>query len=213
MKRSIMISLTLCLMMASAVPVSWALNVKEPESREQVAWKKVDCLNQQSVKEFLKNFPDGEFVDRAKEALELQDKMSSIKEGKSEDGFVIPFAVLGEPWKVWQKKAPNRGALGYFAKAGSSMGWFIPRPLSGGKTTRREIFPFDERGLLISPTGDDSIIAFRTGGSMFELFKGIIFETPGNEPMYFGVIKGKGLVHLKGEGKVTLPDGNTTDVR
>ena len=65
----------------------------------------------------------------------------------------------------------------------------------------------------MSPTGNGSVIGFRTGGLKFELFKGIIFETPGNEPMYFGVIKGKGLVHLKGEGKVALPDRKTIDVK
>jgi hypothetical protein len=103
--------------------------------------------------------------------------------------------------------------IGYFVAKGenyNSLGWFSPEPLSGGKTGGGKTISFDERGILTSPTGDGSIIAFRTGGLKFELFKGFVFETPGDEPMYFGVIEGKGLVHLKGMGKVTLPDGNTT---
>jgi hypothetical protein len=216
MKWSVMIWLMLCIMTANAGSVSWASDEKKPKSPEQRAWDEVDSLNKQSVQDFLKNFPDGEKAKQAKVALELQYKVISIKEGKSEGDVTISFAMLGKQWKAWQKRNSNKGALGYFVKQGDkskSLGWFPPGPLSGGKTGAKKTFPFDERGLLISPTGDGSIIAFRTEGSKFELFKGIVFETPGNEPMYFGVIKGKGLVHLKGEGKITLPNGMTINVK
>lgn len=39
------------------------------------------------------------------------------------------------------------------------------------------------------------------------MFMGLVCETPDNEPLYFGVIEGKGGVHPKSVGTVAVPDG------
>ncbi|MBN2269873.1 MAG: LysM peptidoglycan-binding domain-containing protein [Sedimentisphaerales bacterium] len=180
---------------------------------ERKAWEEVDSLSKQSLEDFLEKFPDGELAEQAEVAVELQDKLSSIREGKFKDSFTISLELLGERWKNWQKLNPNKGVVGYYVKKGekfNTLGWFSPSPLSGGRTPGRGTISFDNPGILTSPTGDGSLIAFRTGGLKFELFNRIVFETPGDEPMYFAVIEGKGLVHIYGEGKVTTPDGKET---
>jgi hypothetical protein len=195
---------------------SWAAQAEKPRTPQQTAWEEVDSLDTKSLQQFLKKFPDGGLATDAKLALELQKKISAIKTGKSKDSFIITFDVLGERWKGWQKRNPDKGVVGYFAEKGpqsTELGWFSPAALSGGKTGGRGTISFDEYGVLTSPTGDGSVIAFRTSGLKFELFEGIVFETPGDDPMYFGVVEGKGLVHLKGVGKVSLPDGKTIDLK
>jgi hypothetical protein len=217
MKKSVFYSMMCLIMAATMTTASWvAAQEEKPKTPEQKAWEEVDSFSKQSLQDFLKSFPEGTLAQQAKTAIELQDKLAVLNEKKSEPGFTIPLDMLGERWKAWQKMAPGKGVIGYFIKKGegkSKLGWFPPKPFSGGKTLRRDTFSFDERGLLISPTGDGSIVAFRTYGLKFELFNGLVFETPGEEPMYFGVIPGKGLVHLKGPGKVTLPNGKTMNLR
>ncbi len=193
-----------------------AADEEKPKTPEQKAWAQVDSLNKQSLQNFLKQFPNGKLAQQAKVALELQERIASIKDGKSKRDYTVSLDVLGETWKAWQKRKPNKGVVGYFVEKGggfNTLGWFCPDPLSGGKTGGRSTISFDERGILISPTGDGSVIAFRTGGLKFELFGGLVFETLGDDPMYFGVVEAKGLVHLKGKGKVTLPDGKTTELK
>ena len=213
MKRLVLYEVMCCLVTLTVATGLWGAEAGKTKTPEQKAWEEVDSLNKQSLQDFLKAFPDGELAKQAKVAVELQDKLGSIKEGKSKVSFMISLDLLGERWKGWQKRNPDKGVVGYFVKKGekfNTFGWFPPDPLSGGKTGGRITISFDERGILTSPTGDGSIIAFRTGGLKFELFNGIVFETPGDEPMYFGVIEGKGLVHIYGEGKVTTPDGKET---
>lgn len=200
----------------SALTASASSDVKEMKSPEKMAWERVDSLDRQSVQNFLRKYPDGELAGAAKEAVEIQDRVAGLLEGKTREEAVIPFAVLGDAWKSWQEKNPSRGAIGYFARQSGdkvTLGWFSPRPLSGGKTSRNTVFSFDGRGLLIGPTSPGSILAFRTGGAKLELFKGMSFETPGSEPMYLMVMKDRGLVHIKGEGRITCPDGKTVEVK
>ena len=216
MNRAVIVWLTCCFAMFGIAASLWAAEDERQKTPEQQAWEEVDSFNEQSVEEFLQGFPSGELAKQANMALELQRKMMEIRSGKSKSEFVIPFSVLGEQWENWQKRNPDKGVVGYFAKKGekyNSLGWFLPDPLSGGKTGGSKTISFDSRGLLTSPTGDGSIVAFRTGGLQFELFKGLIFKTPGDEPMYFGVVGGNGLVHLSGAGMVTLPDGKTGDLK
>jgi hypothetical protein len=216
MRKSFVVRLACCVAMLGMTAILCAAEEDKQKTPEQKAWEEVDSLNKQSVEQFLKQFPSGELAKQAKVALELQDRMAAIRDGKSKFDFVISFAVLGDRWKDWQERNPDKGVVGYYAAKGekyNTLGWFSPGPLSGGKTGGRGTISFDARGLLTSPTGDGSIVAFRTGGLKFELFRGLVFETPGDEPMYFGVAAGKGLVHLSGGGKVTLPDGKTTDLK
>jgi tetratricopeptide (TPR) repeat protein len=212
--KVVLYGLMCCFVTLSVATGLWGAEGEKMKTPEQKAWEEVDSLNKQSLQDFLMKFPDGELAKQAKVAVELHDKFSSIKEGKSKGAFIISLDVLGERWKGWQKRNPDKGVLGYFVeKKGekfNTLGWFSPTPLSGGKTGGRGTISFDERGILTSPTGDGSIIAFRTGGLKFELFNGIVFETPGDEPMYFGVIEGKGVVHIYGKGKVSTPDGKET---
>ncbi len=217
MKRSVLYR-TMCLVIAATMAIaSWvAAQEEKPKTPDQKAWEEVDSYRKQSLQDFLKSFPEGNLAQQAKIAIELQNKLAALNERKSEPGFAISLDMLGERWKAWQKRIPEKGVIGYFTKNSegiSKLGWFSPKPFSGGKTPRRVTYSFDERGILISPTGYGSIVAFRTYGLKFELFKGLVFETPGDEPMYFGVIEGKGLVHLKGTGKVTLPDGKIINLR
>ena len=205
-----------CIVAISFVAISWATSEEKQKTPEQKAWEDVNSLNKKSLQDFLKNFPDGELTKEARAAIELQDKITGIREGKARDAFTISFDVLGEKWKAWQKRRPEKGVVGYFAEKGdgmSTIGIFTPKPFSGGKTPGRGILSFDERGILVSPTGDGSIVAIRTDGLKLEWFSGLVFETPTEEPIYFAVIEGKGLIHLKGAGKVTLPDGKTTDIK
>jgi hypothetical protein len=217
MKRPLFYRMMSLVVAATMATASWvAAQEDKPKPPEQKAWEEVDSFNKQSLKDFMERFPESNLAQQAKTAIELQDKLAALNERMSEPDFAISLDMLGEKWKEWQKRTPGKGIIGYFTKKSegiSKLGWFSPKPFSGGKTPRQDTFSFDERGILISPTGDGSIVAFRTYGLKFELFKGLLFETPGDEPMYFGVIEGKGLVYLKGTGKVTLPNGKTINLR
>jgi hypothetical protein len=202
---------------------------RQAETPEQTAWQDVDSLSKPSLQGFLKKFPNGELAKQAQVAVALQDKLAGIREGTAKADLTIPLERLGEKWKQWQKSKPGKGVMGYLMKTGveihttgagkvktsyseiNPVRSFCPEPLSGGKTVGRPPL-VEQQGILAGPTGDGSILAFRTDGSKYELFPGIVFETPGKEPMYFAVVAGKGLVHLKGTGKVTLPDGKTADL-
>jgi len=202
-----------CLAALGMASPLWSADDNPPQTPEQKAWELVNSFDAQSVGDFLKQFPAGELAAQAKVALELQSRLAKIRAGKSKGDFVIPFAAFGNTWKEWQQTRPDRGVVGYFAASQgnySTLGWFSPAPMSGGKTPGANEMSFDSNGILISPTGDGSIIAFRTQGLKLELLQGVIFQTPGDEPMYFAVVAKKGLVHLKGQGSVTLPNKKTT---
>ena len=227
MARRVSVVCAVAIVLALVSP-AWPAEQKA-KTPEQTAWEEVDSLSKQSLQDFLKKFPNGELAKQAQVAVVLQDKLAGIKEGKSKADLTIPLGALGEKWKQWQKSKPNKGVMGYWMKTGveahtsgsgnvktsrseiNPVRPFCPEPLSGGKTVGRAS-SVDEQGTLTGPSGDGSIIAFRTDGSKYELFPGIVFETPGKDPMYFGVVGGKGLVHLKGTGKVTLPDGKTVSL-
>ena len=218
MKKSVIIMFMYCVAVIGIAATSWAAEQEKPRTLEQKAWDEVDSLDKESLQDFLARFPDGGLAKQAKVAIELQDKFTKIKEGKPESAFTVSLDLLGDTWKGWQKRnsSTSKGVIGYFTKKGgkyNTLGWFRPDPLSGGKTPGSNTVSFDSRGLMTSPTGGGSIIAFRTDGLKFELFNGIVFQTPGNEPMYFGVLEGKGIVHLKGEGAVTFPDGTTKKLK
>ena len=216
MKKSVVIGLICCVAMIFVVSTLWAAEDEKQQTPEQKAWEEVNSLDKESLKNFLKRFPDGELAAQANVAIELQDKFTQIKEGRSKGAFIISLDQLGDTWKGWQKRNASTGVIGYFTEKGekyNTLGWFSPDPLGGGKTPGGNTISFDSRGLMTSPTGDGSIIAFRTGGLEFQLFSNLVFQTPGDEPMYFGVLEGKGLVHLMGKGTVKLPDGTTKELK
>ncbi|MBI5472302.1 MAG: hypothetical protein HY961_08155 [Ignavibacteriae bacterium] len=186
---------------------------------EQRAWADVNSLDRSSLKIFLARFPSGKFAGSAKLAMKLQEMMSRL--GRRESGFIIPLNILGEKWNLWRSVNPQKGAIGYFAKSvsvviddnvrqDSEYGCFSPEPLSGGQTRGLKDFPPDEMGLLACPTGDGSIIAIQTNGLTFPFTRSdLLVESASDEPIYFGVIKGKGLAYLTGVGTVVLPDGKS----
>lgn len=203
----------LMIVVAGQAPVAMAqeANAKTPDDQ---AWEQVDSTDTASLETYLKGFPTGTHAEEAKLAMALQAKLAAIRAGKQTVGFSIPFDVLGARWESWKRRNPEKGVIGYFAAKGdkmATMGWF--RPLTGGKTPGRNVMSFDEVGMMVSPTGDGSIIAFMTEGLKYEVFRGVTVETPAAEPMFFAVLERRGLVHLKGTGKVTLPDGKVSELK
>jgi hypothetical protein len=181
---------------------------------EEKSWSQVDSLNKQSLEEFLKNYPDGKLAPAAKVAIEIQNDIASIKENKIKPDLIIPFGTLGERWKTWQSRRPDKGVSGYMRQATGAIGCFMAKPLRGGKTPGLDTMSFDNYGdITISPTGSGSIIAFRTVGNAFPFLNGVKIESQDGEPVYFVVIAEKGLVHIKGAGTVTTPDGKTTELK
>jgi hypothetical protein len=216
MRKSLVIGLTYCVAMVVMTATLWAAEEEKEKTPEQKAWEEVNSLDKESLQTFLKRFPEGELAPHAKTAIALQETFAQIRECKRKEVFTISLEQLGNTWKGWQQRNASTGVIGYVTKKGekyNTLGWFKPDPLGGGKTPGGNTISFDSRGLMTSPTGDGSIIAFRTGGLKFQLFNNIVFETPGDEPIYFGVLEGKGLVHLGGKGKVTLPDGKTKELK
>jgi hypothetical protein len=85
---------------------AWGANAEKPKTPEQKAWEDVDSLSKESLQGFLKAFPDGKLAQQAKTAIELQDKLTAIREGKSKADFAIPLDALGNRWASWQKRIP-----------------------------------------------------------------------------------------------------------
>ncbi len=186
----------------------------QKDARQELAWQQVDCLSTQSLEGFLKRFPTGKHAEEARLGLTLQKKIAAVRADASKAVFAIPFETLGQRWQYWQKRRPEKGVVGYsFAKSTMPEGYISLAgycPLTGGNTPGVGVISFDERGTLMAPTGDGSIIAFRTRGVKVP-FLGIETETPGDKPVFFAALRGRGLVYLSGPGKVTLPDGTAME--
>lgn len=171
------------------------------ENPEEKAWNEVNGMEPTSLKNFLEVFPDGKYVDEAKLYLSLHNKIDAIRSKREKPTFVIPFPKLGERWEEWKKRRPDKDAVGiFFRKTDLGVTMSISSLLGSGTIS------FDSYQTPITPTGDGSIVAFRTGGLKLVYIGSIIIECAGEEVMYFGVIHGVGLVHLHGKGKVIMPD-------
>ena len=72
---------------------------------------------------------------------------------------------------------------------------------------------FDSNGNRAVSVTDGSIIAFATNGVDLGFYGGTKFKTPSAEPAYFAVIKGQGLVHLKGAVSVSTKNGKTIEMK
>lgn len=177
------------------------------QSPEQQAWRHVDSLDRNSLETFVKQFPSGQLAAQANLAIELQDRLATLRSGKSQPQVLIPLGMLGDRWKNWQQRKPGKSVAGYSASPSGALGVFFDPALTGGATAGTDSISFDGGGVPASPTGDGSIIAFRTSGVQYEFLKGIVITTSPGVTVYFGVLADKGLVHLKGAGSVALPDG------
>ena len=176
-------------------------NTSPPEHdtpAEEIEWRQVDGLDPASLEAFLERFPMGQHAQKAQLFLSFHRKIEALQNQREKPEFVIPFSEFGERWKSWQSRRPERSTLGIFAKqnaTGASLGFFSPL----GGTNR---LSFDELGNPVAPTGDGSVIAFRTNGFLFSWVDSIALQTPGDEPLYFAVIRNLGLAYLHGRGTV-----------
>ena len=175
-----------------------------PSKVEQEAWQKVQCLDTQSLQAFLTAFPDGVKAGDAKLYLALNTRIDEIRAKRETSSLVIPFEKLGDRWQEWKKRLPDKGGVGYF-RTQSSMGIFS---LPGCQS-----ISMDAYGMPITPTGDGSIAGFETEGLKFEYLNSIVIQSAEGDTLHFGVIDGMGLVHLRGQGKVTMPDGTEIDLQ
>jgi ankyrin repeat protein len=200
MKTKLLVAILIVGTMIPGVVLSQA---NTDQTVEEKAWQEVDSLNKQSLEEFLKKFPSGRTAEMAKMAIEFQNTIAAIKHNEAEPDVTIPFSALGQRWQEWQNRRPQKGAIGYSQSGSGALGWWRPYPIDGGKTPGLGSMSFDSQGALICPTGDGSIIAFRTEGNAFDFLNGVKIQMSGSEPNYFAVIADKGLVHLTGTVKVT----------
>jgi len=175
---------------------------QEPDPKQDAeaqAWAKLEEMDAASLEQFLKEFPEGQHAGEAKLYLSLHNKMAAIRAKKAKPSFVIPFEKLGQRWEGWKQRRPEKSAVGVYCN-GSTIGIFAAL----GCMT----ISMDWSSMPITPTGDGSVLAIKTYGVKFSYINSIVFQTAGGEePMYFGVVHGVGLVHLHGKGKVIMPDG------
>ncbi len=172
---------------------------RDKPAPEKEAWQKVDNMNSAALEEFLKKYPGGESAADAKLQLGLHKKIQDIRKGRIKPHWVVSFEELGERWKYWQEANPRIDALGVYRNE-STAGIF--RSLGSGSIRT------DYSGMPMMPTGDSSILGIKTFGLPYRYIGDLVFQTENDGIMYFGVIHGKGLVHLYGKGSVTTPDGN-----
>lgn len=178
-----------------------------PTEAEEQAWREIQCLDSQSLQEFLTAFPEGTYANDAELYLSLFQEIADIKSGLKEPSFVIPFDTLGDRWQDWKQRLPDKGAVGYYAAKESGnivLGASFLFPGCG-------VISFDAYGTLVTPTGDGSVVTFKTNGLEFEYLNSIVIESSGEEILYFAIIENVGLVHLHGRGMVTMPDGSETE--
>jgi hypothetical protein len=173
-----------------------------PTQAEKEAWQKVQCMDPASLQDFLAAYPAGGNAYEARLTLALYEKVRALQVGQAEPQFAIPFDQLGARWQAWKQIRPERGGAGYF-RTEESLG--ILNVFPGCNT-----ISFDGHGLPVTPTGDGSLVAFRTHSLKLEYLNGFSIESVGEEIVYFAVIDRVGLVHLYGRGKVTGPDGQET---
>ena len=168
---------------------------------DEAVWKKVDQMDTKALEKFLADYPNGKNAKDAKFDLALHKKIENIRSGKEKSLLVIPFEKLGDRWKAWEKRSPEKGAVGIYRNK-ESAGIFA--------VMGRAMISSDYSGKIITPTGDGSILAIRTDGLDYRYIGDIVFQSEKDDTLYFGVIQGKGLMHLSGKGKVTMPDGKET---
>lgn len=176
---------------------------KENDVAAKEAWNKVDEMDITQLNNFLKKFPRSSYTSQAKFDLSLHQKVADIKSGKARSALVIPFEKLGVRWKSWCSSNPKRGALGIFR---NDSGAGIFRALGCATMST------DYSGMFMVPTGDGSILAIQTNGLKYSYIGNIVFESEKGGTLYFAVIKDKGLVHIYGKGKVTIPGEKVINV-
>lgn len=170
---------------------------------EEDAWQKIQCGDVQSLQDFVTAFPDGVNAANVNLYISVYKRMEEIKSGSVKSPLVIPFTDLGDRWQDWEKRAPNKGGIGYYLNESSMGVFFIP----GCRTVS-----MDGYGAPVTSTGDGSIAAFRTDGLDLEFLNSVVFQSAQGDILHFGVIDGMGLVYLRGSGKVTLPNGTAVNL-
>lgn len=176
---------------------------KEKAGADAEAWNKVDQMNVAQLNDFLKKFPGSSYAGEARFDLSLHQRIADLKSGKAKSALVIPFDKLGERWKHWWKAKPDRSAVGVYRNE-STLGIF--------RALGCAIISTDYSDMPMAPTGNGSIIAIQTNGLKYGYIGNIVFESEKGGTLYFAVVKDKGLVHIHGKGKVTIPGEKETNV-
>lgn len=176
---------------------------QDVDNSEQEAWFNVDQMSINQLKNFIDRYPNGKFANDANFDLSLHQTIADIRADKVIDPVIIPFEDLGERWNYWCEAIPEKGALGVF-RTESTAGMM--------RAMGASIMSTDYSGMLMVPTGDGSILAIKTNGLPYKYIGDIIFESGKEGTLYFAVIRDKGLVHIHGLGKITMPDGTVTEL-
>ena len=174
------------------------------------AWSELDKLSINALEGFIARYPKAKVVEDAKLYLSLAEQIASIQAKKMLPTFTLPFEQLPNKWNEWRKSYSYGSAiiLKHTAKGDTLV-------LPHGFMVR-----FDDVGMLVLPTKNGSILIFKSEtphpkwtdvGTIF--LNGTIVESDSNEPIYFGVMEGLGLFHLRGKCKITLPDGTSKDLK
>jgi hypothetical protein len=135
------------------------------DSAEEKAWKDVNCFDTQSLQRFIQAFATGKHAQDAKDALELNNQIQKIRDGKEAVKFALQFEDLGggDAWAAL-------GDVGFTGKGIHRLsGDYISRyaffpPMDGGKTPGINVISFDGNGNPRVSVTDGSIVAFATDG-------------------------------------------------
>jgi len=183
------------------------------QKTEEDAWINTYIFSKKALVNFLAQYPSGKYATRTILYISLCEKMESLGEKKKKPEFVIPFEKLGHIWEQCRKINKERktekaivGLLVGMVRGEEMVGYEIRRNAGPGPIL------IDIHNRPILPTKDGSIIFFKTDGLKYEFLNGIVIQGISDEAIYFGVIEGIGLVHLRGRGKVITPDGKEVEL-
>ena len=191
-------------LMVIALCASTLIAKDKSETSDEKAWGNMDCLSTASLSKYLKKFPKSTHAADATAAITLLKTLDDAKNDLESKAVAIPFSALGDRWENRSKRRPEVGIVGYKLEhiekpvSGVKKGWFLPSVLSGGKTSGARSLSMDELGIPAAPTGAGSIIVMTTDGYEYVFPSGTSFKTLGKNPIYFGIVAGKGLVHIGG---------------
>lgn len=171
---------------------------------EEEAWLALQCGDVKSLQDYLVSYPNSTNSQDIELYLALYKRIDEIKNGQFESALIIPFTDLGDKWEDWKIRLPEKGAVGYFRTAASMGIFYIPACRS---------ISMDSYGMPVTPTGDGSIVGFRTDGLQLVYINSIVMQSAEGDILHFAVIDELGLVHLRGKGTVTFSDGTKIELQ
>jgi hypothetical protein len=179
-------------------------NLKNPDQDQAtLAWYDIeDKLAIDALESFIAKYPNAKQMNDAKLYIALSRQLTSIKGKKTPKIYFIPWNKLPDIWKQWRRNYSFRSITIFQGEA---------LALPDGFSAR-----FDAAGQPVLPSKEGSILIFEpsTPNTRFTdvgeiLLGGIIIEAKSKDRIYFGISDKLGLVHLRGECKVIMPDGSS----